>query len=253
MRDTGGGQVPVCVPDIFGRCSDRCLSSLSASQDADVFRPIAQMVDRIFGCVGAADNERFVLPTPKYPPDALGDAYPHDLLLAHQHVHEGVVNMLNHMIERVRSGSWCINDRIPRAMVRTLLLWAGEHALHCLFWRLMSPDPPPDIPDNLGEAMDRQYGSTSAAIKLFASLCTSIAHRGWGVLGLRPDGRLVIFHTGELVNIQAWPISPLLVCDMWEHAYEKRYDNDRTGWVNAFLKMVDWKYAAQRYNDISTL
>lgn len=224
------------------------LSSLSASTGTeDLYPDILEMIESVFGDVGADEEGQFALPPLGYAPDGLGEAYPEELLASHYDIHNKIVSMLNHMVEQARDERWCVEGRIPRAMTRTLSLWAWEHAMHCLFWRMLSPSALPRVPDNLGEAMEQQYGSVVAAVTLFASLCASIDSRGWGIMGYQPDGKLIIFHTGELINAQAWPVKPLLVCDMWEHAYQPVYGKNRSRWMDNFLEVVDWSHVAGRY------
>ena len=43
-----------------------------------------------------------------------------------------------------------------------------------------------------------------------------------------------------------WGVTPLLVCDVWEHAYYLQYQNRSADWVDSFMKLANWEFAAQR-------
>jgi Fe-Mn family superoxide dismutase len=70
---------------------------------------------------------------------------------------------------------------------------------------------------------------------------------GWGVLAYEPTGdKLVILQSEKHQNLTVWGATPLLVCDVWEHAYYLQYANKRDDWVDSFMKLANWEYAAAR-------
>jgi Fe-Mn family superoxide dismutase len=80
----------------------------------------------------------------------------------------------------------------------------------------------------------------------------SIQGSGWASLAWEPLGqRLVIEqvydHQGNIGNAAV----PLLVLDMWEHAYYLQYQNEKAKWVKAFWEIVDWSNVAERWQGAS--
>jgi Fe-Mn family superoxide dismutase len=77
---------------------------------------------------------------------------------------------------------------------------------------------------------------------------------GWGALHWEPLGqRLVVLQLHDHQNSAAVGSVPLLVLDMWEHAYYLQYRDVKTSWVTAFWRLVHWQGVAQRFATLRTL
>ena len=66
------------------------------------------------------------------------------------------------------------------------------------------------------------------------------------------SGKLVILQAEKHQNLAIWGAVPLLVCDVWEHAYYLQYANQRGEWIANFMKLANWGLPAQRYDAITT-
>ncbi len=124
----------------------------------------------------------------------------------------------------------------------------GGHILHSLYWRNLSPSPKAAPEGALACAIDEAYGSFEGMLRVFRSVATAVQGSGWAVLGLDPMSRLprisgICRHQDCLVP----GFMPLMVCDVWEHAYYLRYRNKRADYVSAFLELADWAAAEKRY------
>ena len=85
----------------------------------------------------------------------------------------------------------------------------------------------------------------------FAAATKAVEGSGWGVLGYEPvGGRLIVLQAEKHQNLTVWGVVPLLVCDVWKHAYYLQYANRRGEWVKNFLKLADWRFAARRYRTV---
>ena len=73
-----------------------------------------------------------------------------------------------------------------------------------------------------------------------------------GVLGYEPvGGRLLLCGVYHHQDAFIAGLQPLLVCDVWEHAYYLRYCNNRTAYVDAFMRQIDWLSVSERFNKVT--
>jgi Fe-Mn family superoxide dismutase len=183
---------------------------------------------------------------PSLPYD-LGHLEPHyrsDQLEAHHRLHGQRVGLLNRMLHRCRRR----HPYLDRSLWRMLTSAGSEHVLHCLFWRCLC-QPSSEAGPELEAAMVKEFGSPLVVERYLIALCDAMPGQGWAVLGYDVgQDKLVMFFTGEVVNLLAWPVAPLLVCDLWEHAYQGQYGQDRGRWVEAFLRIANWDEATRCYH-----
>ena len=102
--------------------------------------------------------------------------------------------------------------------------------------------------------MKEFFGSFAGFNRQLTEAAMNIQGSGWGALGWEPLGqRLVVEqvydHQGNIGNGTV----PLLVLDMWEHAYYLQHENVKGDWVKAFWKLVDWSDVAKRFSSVRTL
>ncbi|HEB83474.1 MAG TPA: superoxide dismutase, partial [Bacteroidetes bacterium] len=83
----------------------------------------------------------------------------------------------------------------------------------------------------------------------FLAATNAVEGSGWGILGYHPAlDRLVILQAEIHQNLTLQGVIPLLVCDVWEHAYYLKYRNRRPEWTAAFLEhLVNWDDVAERF------
>lgn len=83
----------------------------------------------------------------------------------------------------------------------------------------------------------------------FKAAATAVEASGWALLvknNVTKD--LEILTAEKHQNLSQWVCTPLLVIDVWEHAYYLKYQNNRAGYVEAFTKVINWKDVAVRYS-----
>ena len=81
-----------------------------------------------------------------------------------------------------------------------------------------------------------------------AAASKAVEGSGWGVVAYEPmGGRLLVLQAEKHQNLAVWGAVPLLVCDVWEHAYYVDYQNRRGDYVDGFLPVADWEFAGRRY------
>ena len=196
---------------------------------------------------GAFANGEYTLPDLPYRYNALMPLYDEKALrIHHDKHHAGYVRGLNSTLDKLDSARKEGDYSSIKALSRNLAFHGSGHVLHTLLWHSMSPELP-DVPDSLGEHLSKSFGSVDAAKSQFAAATKAVEASGWGILAYEPTAdRLLIFQAEKHQNLTMWNVVPLLVCDVWEHAYYLQYANDRGSWVDNFMKMANWPFAAAR-------
>ena len=122
----------------------------------------------------------------------------------------------------------------------------SSHILHTIYWSSISGkggEPKGD----LAKAIDSNFGSYEKfrAQLMAATIATEAS--GWGVVGYLPaTGKLMILQCENHQKLTAWGIQPILVLDVFEHAYYLKYQNRRNEYVNQLFSIINWDNAAMR-------
>ena len=118
--------------------------------------------------------------------------------------------------------------------------------LHQLFWENLSPGPTP-IPPFLEGAIRRDFGSMAAMQQQTRDLASLVGGSGWIVLVYSPYlSRLVLLPVLKHQNNWIPGSHPLMVLDLWEHAYYLDHPADRMSFVDGFWRHVNWPAVNER-------
>ena len=99
----------------------------------------------------------------------------------------------------------------------------------------------------LAEQIKKDFGSFEAFKKQYTAAAVAVEGSGWAVLVWQPQGgQLVILQSEKHQQLTQWGVVPLLVCDVWEHAYYLKYQNKRAAYVDGWWSVVNWADAAAR-------
>lgn len=132
--------------------------------------------------------------------------------------------------------------------VRQLAFNEAGNVLHTIYWTNMSPDPQSSPQGDLAKAIQQKFGSFDGMMMLFRATSQSIQGSGWGALALEPVSReLVVVGYEKHENGVIPGAIPLLVCDVWEHAYYLKHQNNRAGYIDDFIRLIDWKNVEERF------
>lgn len=200
---------------------------------------------------GYADG-RYVLPPLPYSEAALEPLMDEETLMLHHDRHHAAyvagANAAQDTLRCIAAGE--IAPAMAPAAAQSLAFNLGGHILHCLYWENMSPEPKAAPGGELADTINASFGSFPDMIRIFTSVATAVQGSGWGALGIDPVSRkLLITGICRHQDVLVPGFVPLMVCDVWEHAYYLKYHNNRVGYVDAFLKMADWSVAEQRYRN----
>ena len=90
-------------------------------------------------------------------------------------------------------------------------------------------------------AIKEYFGSYEAFLKQFSEAAISAEDSGWSILVYQPAfGHLEILQAGKHQNHTQWGGIPILVLDVWEHAYYLNYENRRSDYVKNWIKLINW-------------
>lgn len=187
-----------------------------------------------------------------YPMDALAPVISAETMeYHHDKHHRAYIEKLNDLVkdkgldaasleELVRHGSGEVFNNAAQA-------WNHE-----FFWHSLAPPQKKTPGGALAAALEVSYGSVENFKKRVNKLATSQFGSGWVWLVLAADGTLDTVATNNADTPLRYKQTPLLACDVWEHAYYLDYRNDRDRYVTAFWEIVDWEEVGRRYAEAST-
>ena len=190
-----------------------------------------------------------LMPLP-YSRDALEPAMSAETLKTHHGKHHAkYVKTANELIAGTNYEDMSLDEIVRAAHAngdRKLFNNAAQIWNHDLFWNSMTPNSGKP-PKALADAIDRSFGSMSAFSDEF--IAKGEAHFGSGWVWLIASGsKLSIDDTHDAENPLVAGKTPILVCDVWEHAYYLDTKNDRRAFLAGFMKqMVNWEHAARLF------
>ena len=198
------------------------------------------------------EREQYVLPPLPYAYDALE---PHidarTMTLHHDKHHAGYVRGLNTALKslsQIRSG--VRNATEIKRSSRDLAFNGSGHFLHVIFWLGMSPNGGGEPSGLLADQIKHDFGSFDGFAEHFKAASGAVEGSGWGILAFEPTARqLMVMQAEKHQNLTAWGVVPLLVVDVWEHAYYLKYQNRRKDYVNAFMNVINWNFVERKFSD----
>jgi len=199
--------------------------------------------------VEAAAGAGYELPPLPYAYNALEPTLSEQLLrVHHDRHHAGYVNGLNKTLAALEKARDAGDFSAIRTLSRNLAFHASGHILHSLYWQSMRPGREVQPRGALRQALERDFGSLEKFRAQFAAAAKAVEGSGWAALVHEPLGnRLLVLQVQNHQNLAIWGSVPLLVCDVWEHAYYLQYANNRGAYVDAFCKIIDWEAVGKRY------
>lgn len=160
--------------------------------------------------------------------------------------HKKYVDTLNKLIGGTEFEDASLEEIIGSAGAGDIFNNAAQAWNHAFYWKCLSPDSGAKPDGELLAAIESSFESLDAFQEKFTAASTSVFGSGWawlihagnGVLSIKtmPNAHTPLMH-GEVA---------LLTCDMWEHAYYIDYRNDKGGYLDAFWKLVNWEFVAER-------
>jgi Fe-Mn family superoxide dismutase len=197
----------------------------------------------------------YTLPDLPYDYAALEPHYSAQILeLHHDKHHAAYVKGANTALEKLGEARETGTFDTINQLQKNLAFNLSGHVLHSLFWQNMSPGGG-DKPDGeLGTAIETSFGSFEGFRNQLTEAALNVQGSGWGALTWEPLGqRLIVEQVYDHQSNVGQGAPPLLVLDMWEHAYYLQFKNVKADWVESFWNIVNWPDVAERFANARTL
>ncbi len=138
-------------------------------------------------------------------------------------------------------------DLVPDSIRMAVRNNGGGHYNHTLFWESMTPGGASQPAGALAKAIDAEFGSVASFKEQFAKAGATRFGSGWAWLSMDTAGKLIVESTPNQDTPLASRHTPLLGCDVWEHAYYLKYQNRRPDYMTAWWNVVNWDVVAARH------
>lgn len=191
----------------------------------------------------------FTLPDLPYGFEALQPTMSSETLHLHHDKHHARYFTVTNEILKDRGGVGSLEDVVVKAAKdgeKKLFNNAAQAWNHTFFWNSMTPSK--SAPDgDLAQAITAAFGGLEGLKTKFVEEGAAHFGSGWVWLAADKSGALQIVQTHDGENLLTKDLTPLLVCDLWEHAYYVDYKNDRAAFLKAwFDALPNWPFAAKQ-------
>ncbi len=189
----------------------------------------------------------FELPKLTYSMDALSPVI--DKLTMEFHYgkhHQAYVNNLNNLVQGTKFENASLETIIKEAdggiFNNGAQVWN-----HTFYFSSFKPHGGGEPSGDLAKQIQKDFGSFADLKEKFSKAATTLFGSGWAWLIKKDDGKLDIVQESNAGNPLKNGATPILTCDVWEHAYYLGYQNRRPDYVNGFWNILDWDVIQSRY------
>lgn len=212
------------------------------------------ILESLHGAVAA--NREYALPPLPYAANALEPSIDAETMTVHHDKHhaayvKGANDALTKLSE-IREGK--VDVGAVSEWSEKLAFNLSGHVLHSIFWPGMGPSAGGKPTGSIAADINRDFGTLEAFRGQFSAAAAQVQGNGWAVLAWEPLARrlLVLQVRNHQLNV-AWGAVPMLVLDVWEHAYYLKYRNVRADYVKAFWDVINWTAVEKWYAFVKQL
>jgi len=178
----------------------------------------------------------------------------HIIELHHDKHHNAYVQGANTTLEKLDGARQSNEYGGIVGLEKTLAFNVSGHVLHSIYWTNMSPDGGGAPEGDLNLAITEAFGSFANFKSQLTQATATVQGSGWGALAWEPLGqRLIIEQIYDHQGNNGQGAIPLLVIDVWEHAFYLQYKNVKADYISAFWNLVNWQDVAKRYNQAKSI
>jgi Fe-Mn family superoxide dismutase len=185
----------------------------------------------------------FTLPDLPYAIDALEPHISRETLEYHHGKHHATyVDKLNDMIKGTKMADKSLEE-IVKSAEGGLFNQAAQVWNHTFYWNSLSPNGGGEPTGAAAEAIDKAFGSFDKFKEAFNAKAKGNFGSGWTWLVKKSDGSVDVVNTDDAQTpLTDSSLTPLLTCDVWEHAYYIDYRNSRPDYLKAYWNLVNWDF-----------
>ncbi len=190
------------------------------------------------------------LPALPYDYNALEPYYEERTLRLHHGAHhKAYVDGLNKAESKLAEARQNSDFSLVKHWERELAFHGSGHILHSIFWENMKSHGGGPAEGDIAPQIDKDFGGFEAFKKHFTAAATAVEGSGWALLCWSPIfNKLEILTTEKHQNLTQWGAYPLLVIDLWEHAFYLQYQNKKAEFIEAWWNLVNWENVNKRLN-----
>lgn len=196
----------------------------------------------------------FELPQLPYAYDALEPHIDKETMTIHHTKHHNtyVTNLNNAISGNAELESKSVEeilenlDAVPESIRTAVRNNGGGVANHNMFWLVLSPNGGGAPTGELADAITKKFGSFDNFKEEFSKAATGRFGSGWAWLAVN-NGELEVTSTANQDSPLSEGKTPILLLDVWEHAYYLKYQNRRPEYITSFWNVVNWDEVSKRY------
>jgi len=176
------------------------------------------------------------------------------LTLHYSKHHQAYVDGVNKIIDRLNEARQSNQTIDMKAISKEMSFHLNGHLLHSLFWQIMRAPQDNNQPDEaFAKIISDNFGSFERFTEEFEQTAISTEGSGWAVLATCAQDGCLVINQIEKHNLNCLiDFKPILVLDVWEHAYYPDYQNKRADFVKNFWQLINWPEVAKFYQQSTT-
>jgi Fe-Mn family superoxide dismutase len=194
---------------------------------------------------------RYTLPDLDYDYSALAPHISGEINeLHHSKHHATYVKGANDTLDKIAEARDAGNFGDIVGLSTTLAFHLAGHANHVVWWKILSPEGGDKPTGELAAAIDEAFGSFDKFKAQFTAVATTIQGNGWASLSWDPIGKtLITQQLRDHHNNLILPTVPILLVDVWEHAFYLDYKNVKPKYVEALWNIFNWAEISKRFDN----
>ncbi len=230
--------------------SDKDVSELQALANS-----LERAIQQVHQNGGYVPPGQHALPPLPYAYNALEPVISGEIMKLHHSVHhQAYVDGLNKAELKMKEAREQNDFDLLKHWEREAAFHGSGHYLHTIFWHNMKPNGGGGPEGELREWIDRDFGSFRMFQKHFTEAAKKVEGVGWALLVWSARAhRLEILQSERHMILTQWDTIPLLVIDVWEHAYYLQYKTERGKYVDKWWEVVDWLDVSARFGKAKEL